>query len=235
MQTLENDCIKIKVASMGAELKSLYSKIRNKEYLWQADSKWWGRSAPHLFPRIGFETNEYIQENNIVKHGYARDTEFDLISQSKNSLSFKLNDELIITYELIENSLSINYEVLVDFPYMIGGHPAFNIDSLPVELHFSNKSDYYFLKDGVIDRSISYEIEENTLSINSETFRNDALVFYNDFKNCQAILGGEIIMIYDSELFGVWAPLGAPFVCLEPWWISPIENRTLNYIIKLLY
>ncbi|MEH0860086.1 hypothetical protein [Halobacteriovorax sp. DPLXC-1] len=80
MHTLENDCIKIKVASMGAELKSLYSKIRNKEYLWQADSKWWGRSAPH----IGYETNEYIQENNIVKHGYARDTEFDLISQSEN-------------------------------------------------------------------------------------------------------------------------------------------------------
>ncbi|MEH0860085.1 hypothetical protein [Halobacteriovorax sp. DPLXC-1] len=95
--------------------------------------------------------------------------------------------------------------MLVDFPYMIGGHPAFNIDSLPVELHFSNKSDYYFLKDGVIDRSISYEIEENTLSIDSETFRNDALVFYNDFKNCQVILGGEIVMIYDSELFGVWA------------------------------
>lgn len=36
---------------------------------WQAGPKWWARSAPHLFPRIGFEANDYIKENDIVKHG----------------------------------------------------------------------------------------------------------------------------------------------------------------------
>lgn len=235
MYTLENNQLRIQVASMGAELKSIYSKIKQKEYLWQADPKWWGRSAPHLFPRIGYETNEYIDKYNIIKHGYARDTDFDLMSQTSNTLSFKLKDELIITYELIENSLSINYEVLADFPYMIGCHPAFNIDSLPVELRFSNKYDYYLLKNGVIDRSKSHEIVGNKLTINNKTFKNDALVFNNNFKKSQAILGRELIITYDSELFGVWAPEGAPFVCLEPWWVDIICTfNSYSYKIEIL-
>ncbi|WP_412470496.1 MULTISPECIES: hypothetical protein [unclassified Halobacteriovorax] len=235
MYTLENDQIKIQIASMGAELKSLYSKTKQKEYLWQGDPKWWGRSAPHLFPRIGYETNEYIEKHNIVKHGYARDTEFVLNEQSSNSLSFKMKDELIVKYELIENSLEVCYEVLVDFPFMIGGHPAFNIDSFPVDLRFSNKCDYYKLLDGVIDKSNSYQIDSEALVIDENIFTDDALVFNNLFKQSQVCLARDLVLSYNSELLGVWSPPGAPFVCIEPWWISPSSIRNFNYSIRLLY
>ena len=235
MYILENDQIKIQVASMGAELKSIYSKIKQKEYLWQADPRWWGRSAPHLFPRIGYETNDYIDKHGIVKHGYARDIEFLLIDKSTTSLSFKMKDELIVTYRLLESSLEVEYEVLADFPYMIGGHPAFNIDALPVTLRFSTKCEYFHLLDGVIDKANTYNIDSNILVIDENTFNNDALVFNNSFKNNQVSIGSDLSMIFDSELFGLWSPPGAPFVCLEPWWISPIESRNFKYTIKLLY
>ncbi|MFG1523172.1 hypothetical protein [Halobacteriovorax sp. ZH1_bin.1] len=203
MYILENNQLRIQVASMGAELKSLYCKRKNKEHLWQGDPKWWGRSAPHLFPRIGFETNEYIKKNNIVKHGYARDTEFVLIEETATFLKFKMKEELTVTYELAENNLSISYEVTVDFPFMIGGHPAFNIDRLPTEIHFSSDSKYCLLRDGIIDPTITYPIEDKFLIVEEDTFYNDALIFMNFSKLNKIRLGNSIEISYDSEYLGI--------------------------------
>lgn len=49
MESLKNDCIEIAVAEHGAELQSL--KKDGKEYLWQADARYWKRRSPVLFLR----------------------------------------------------------------------------------------------------------------------------------------------------------------------------------------
>lgn len=49
---LENETLKVEVESFGAELKSVYSKAEDKEYMWYADSKYWGRTSPVLFPLV---------------------------------------------------------------------------------------------------------------------------------------------------------------------------------------
>ncbi len=219
---------------MGAELKSLFCKRMQKEHLWQADPKWWGRSAPHLFPRIGHETNEYIKKSNIVKHGYARDTEFELIKVTANSLTFRMKNELTVTYELVESSLSISYDVSVDFPFMIGGHPAFNFDGFPVDVQFSNNAEYCLLKDGIIDSTTTYSIKNKLLVVEENTFNNDALIFMNSSRLSKVTLGHTIEVLYDSDYLGVWSPVGAPFICLEPWWIDNIESRKFNYKILVL-
>ena len=50
---LENEQIEVTVNIHGAELRSLKSKADGQEYLWNADAKYWGRTAPVLFPFVG--------------------------------------------------------------------------------------------------------------------------------------------------------------------------------------
>lgn len=50
---LENEALKVTINSFGAELASIRGKETDTEYLWNADAKFWKRSAPVLFPFVG--------------------------------------------------------------------------------------------------------------------------------------------------------------------------------------
>ena len=50
---IKNSFIKAKIRSFGAELNSLQKITNNFEYIWQADSKYWARHSPVLFPIVG--------------------------------------------------------------------------------------------------------------------------------------------------------------------------------------
>lgn len=94
MYRLKNKFISLVVHSKGAELQQLINQTNGIEYLWQANSQFWGRHAPVLFPIVGqIENNSYNHENQTFKmtqHGFARDQEFKLISQTEASLAFEL-------------------------------------------------------------------------------------------------------------------------------------------------
>ena len=47
---LENESLELTINSFGAELKSITGKETGTQYLWDADEKYWKRSAPVLFP-----------------------------------------------------------------------------------------------------------------------------------------------------------------------------------------
>ena len=53
LYTIENEQIRVQVASRGAELQSIVLKSDGTEYLWQGDPDIWARRAPILFPFIG--------------------------------------------------------------------------------------------------------------------------------------------------------------------------------------
>ena len=49
MEQIKNSQITVEIADHGAELVSM-KDAHGKEYLWQADPKYWGRHSPILFP-----------------------------------------------------------------------------------------------------------------------------------------------------------------------------------------
>lgn len=156
---LSNDEITIKINKKGAELSSL--RKDGVEYMWQADPKYWGRSAPILFPLVGsLKNKEYRYAGNTYQmnqHGFARDMEFELIEQTKERLRFSVRDTeetlksypfkfcLEIVYRILNGRVSIEWIVKnednKEMYFSIGGHPAFMCP-----IHEKGRQTDYFLK-----------------------------------------------------------------------------------------
>ena len=178
----------------------------NLEYMWQGNPNYWNRHSPVLFPIVGRLKNDSFtyknQKYNMTQHGFARDCEFSLVSQSDNFLEFKLsNDEksleiypflfdLYISYKLEKSSLIVSYKVINKSDdkmlFSIGAHPAFNwslekdLKKEDYFLEFENikETKRYFLNEkGLVYNHIDLKIEDNKIALNEELFQNDALVF----------------------------------------------------------
>ena len=205
---IKNSFISAKIDSFGAQLNSLKKIDNNLEYIWQANSKYWNRHAPILFPIVGrLKEDSYFYKNqkySMTQHGFARDCEFELIEKDDDYLNFRLKSsdktleiypfsfEFDIFYELIENRLIVSYRVKNktngEMFFSIGAHPAFNWP-----LGNKEKNDYffefenikntkrYYLNDkGLFYKTENLEIEDNKIVLNEGLFKDDALVF-NDF------------------------------------------------------
>ncbi|MBQ4613293.1 MAG: aldose 1-epimerase family protein [Clostridia bacterium] len=147
---IENDKLKIKISSMGAELQSIRRIEDDTEYLWQGDPTYWAGRAANLFPICGrLFTGKYTFEGNTYEmnlHGFARHQEFEVIRQDTAAITLRLteNAETLaiypfrftfdIAYTLSGEDLSIALIVrnLDDktMYFAVGGHPGFN---LPLE------------------------------------------------------------------------------------------------------
>jgi galactose mutarotase-like enzyme len=205
---IKNSFISAKIDSFGAQLNSLKKVDNNLEYIWQANSKYWNRHAPILFPIVGrLKEDSYFYKNqkySMTQHGFARDCEFELIEKDDDYLNFRLKSsdktleiypfsfEFDIFYELMENRLIVSYRVKNktngEMFFSIGAHPAFNWP-----LGNKEKNDYffefenikntkrYYLNDkGLVYKTENLEIEDNKIVLNEGLFKDDALVF-NDF------------------------------------------------------
>ena len=91
---LENEALKVTINSFGAELASIRGKATDTEYLWNADAKFWKRTAPVLFPFVGsLKNKEYHYEGktySMGQHGFARDMEFAVDVQTATEAWFSL-------------------------------------------------------------------------------------------------------------------------------------------------
>ena len=209
MIVLENDKIKANIALFGAELTKLYSKETQLDYLWNGDPKFWKRHAPILFPIVGkLKDHTYYvanKEYNLPQHGFARDNEFAIISQSENKVLFELASsektleiypykfKLQIAYELKANILEITYQVInVDNQHIffsIGAHPAFKCPLV----NNTSFADYYIAfqhQEKPLQYSLNKEnglrIEKPStvelptqLSLDYALFEDDALIYKN--------------------------------------------------------
>ena len=65
---IKNSFIKAKIKSFGAELNSLQKIDNDFEYIWQANSQYWARHSPVLFPIVGRLKNDsyFYKDKNIV-------------------------------------------------------------------------------------------------------------------------------------------------------------------------
>ena len=175
--SIENDILKATIDDHGAELKSVINKNTNEEYMWCADPKFWGRTSPVLFPFVGdvrdgkysFEGKEY----KMSSHGFARDSEFELISSEEKSVWFRLkdNDEsyvnypfhfiLEVGYELDGNDLKVLWRVKnpgqdrdnQTLYFSIGAHPAFNC---PFPAEDTGRNDGYCMTFGDVESFVHH-------------------------------------------------------------------------------
>lgn len=206
--TLENQHLKISLSNHGGELHSIKGKKDNTEFLWSGDEAYWKYHAPILFPIVGKVFNgKYTVDGKtyeLPQHGLARVRDFEMIEQTKNSISFELKYSedtlkvypfkfsLIIKYTLNDINLSIDYIVKnldnKEMYFSIGAHPAF---MCPIE---NDKfDDYYFEFNEKENASIMqlvgpgyfskeekpYLKDENIINLSTDLFKNDALVFKN--------------------------------------------------------
>lgn len=144
MLTLKNSELTIDVALHGAELCSI--RTAEREYLWQADPEFWARHSPVLFPIVGNVYDKTFRYGGTAcpmgQHGFARDCDFTLISQTEDELWFRLdsNDDtrakfpadfrLEIGYRLHGKKIDVMWRVsnpsaAEALHFQIGAHPAF--------------------------------------------------------------------------------------------------------------
>lgn len=253
LMKLENERLCVEIADLGAEVTRIYDKKNETDVLWEADPVFWKRHSPVLFPNVGKTYKNTILINGVQyptsQHGFARDNEFRCIRSSADSVSFlfvsneetkevyPFEFELIITYRLEKNSLTVKWEVRnpsdETIYFTIGGHPAFRFagkDEVKTDylLKFPGKEALQYVlidpAEAAVDPKKVHELKlkEGCCEVTEELFENDALIFD----------GGQIgeVWLYHKDgtpyvgmkcqgfpNFGIWSVKDAPFVCLEPW------------------
>jgi galactose mutarotase-like enzyme len=205
---LENNEIKIEVDTDGAQLQKLILKKDNKNYLWHGNSDYWGRRAPVLFPIVGrLKDDRYFydgQKYKMTQHGFARDKEFELVEQSRNHLTYAVEESedtlekypfrfrLEIKYTIKGNSLAISYRVVnqdhQEIYFSVGAHPAFywpltegeSKEDYYLEFEKKENADKYLLESGLLNHQTEKVLTDSKiLELKPDTFRDDALVFKN--------------------------------------------------------
>ena len=158
--------------------------------------------------------HKYLLENNL---------------ETMKMFPFKF--DLFVTYEVEENRVITTYEVInkddKEMLFGIGGHPAYICDysSDNYCIEFEDKEDdmkFFSLDNGlVIDKETKNLLENNSIKLNKNSFINDAIIITN-MKSNKVFLKEQNRKILEFDFtgfpyLGIWAKIGAPFVCIEPW------------------
>lgn len=142
---IENEQLRVTVASHGAEVVSVVSKKTGDECIWGGDPSVWGRHAPILFPYTGKLTGgEMIVDGRAYpgkQHGFARDVEHALAEQTDERLVLELraNDRTkeLFPFDFVLRSIftldgnTLRHTLEVENPadetlyFGVGYHPAF--------------------------------------------------------------------------------------------------------------
>jgi galactose mutarotase-like enzyme len=202
---LENNMLEVLIKEKGAELCGMKLKTNNVQYIWQADSKYWGRHSPLLFPIVGkLKDDSYVYEGKtytLAQHGFARDFTFDIVEQKPEHVVMQLKSNadtrnqypwdfiLTVKFQLSFNLLHVFYSVKntdkKEMLFSIGAHPGFNCPLLPNEkmedyyLEFDTPQTlrYNYLVDGLVSNQKKLLMENtNKLNLSKDLFKTNAIV-----------------------------------------------------------
>ncbi|WP_022763740.1 aldose 1-epimerase family protein [Butyrivibrio sp. XPD2006] len=225
--SISNGTYNLTVSDHGAEITSLLKNGR--QLMWQADPAFWGRTSPVLFPLVG----NYWQKKSrfagrtyeMGQHGFARDMDFSLLSQTGDELVFELRDNeathekypfsfvLRLGYKLGTDGVEVIWEVENptdgDIFFSIGGHPAFNCDLSGDKLLFMKKGKRVLgnIESKIIsldgsgclsDNSKELSLNDGELALKPELFDEDALIIEDEQADMVAVInsaGEELVSV----------------------------------------
>ncbi|MEK4670870.1 aldose 1-epimerase family protein [Niallia sp. FSL R7-0271] len=203
---IENEWLKVEIASSGAEIRKVQHKKNELDYMWTGDKAYWGRVSPVLFPIVGRLKDDKYELNGksypMSQHGFLRDADFDIEKKTDNAVSFVVKSDgrfldvypyeftAYIHYSLLEDSLSVRWEIVNDnkdeMYFSIGAHPAFRVPLLDDEsaedyvLHFTTAENKdvteYELKDSLIHEK-GIANDIDSIQVKDSLFENDALIY----------------------------------------------------------
>ncbi|MEC4003767.1 aldose 1-epimerase family protein [Flavobacterium sp. SUN052] len=244
--TISNSKLSAQINSKGAELFSLKTNENMHEYIWEGNPKFWAKHSPVLFPIVGTLKNDTYTYNGknfqLSRHGFARDSEFELIKNDSNSVIYSLKAsaeskkvfpfdfELQLSYTLFENKLIIGYIIIncdsVAIPFSIGAHPAFalptNFENYSLEFEAQETLECFTLENDLVsDKTFEINLTDKKLPLTYSTFQNDALIFKALKSREITILENDLpklkVAFEDFKNLGIWTKINAPFICIEPW------------------
>ena len=238
--TIENEQLKCEIDLHGAEVKSLIRKSDGREMMWCGDPAYWGRTSPVLFPFVGAvkdKTYRYDGKSyTIGQHGFARDKNFTLESQTNTEIWFRLTESedtlaiypfrfvLRIGYRLEESTLRVMWEVKnpseKELWFSIGAHPAFAIPSLQghsLRLFDTEGSQIDQFRNRIFGEggcvSNQFEViptKDGYLPLTESLFDGDALVL-EEYQLGRVDLLDEkrntlVSLSFDAPVVGIWSP-----------------------------
>ena len=246
--TIKNDKTEVKINSLGAEVRSV---IHNgKQRAWQNETGEWAGCAILLFPFTGFNRLVYDGVDfGVQKHGFCRNEEFTLISQSENSIVFELcaNDRtravypykfaFRVKYELVVDGYTVAYTIKNtsdrEIPFACGGHESFALDNEVDKyfIAFEKNENFDFLihnDSGFLTGEIKSLGEGQILELERKFTDNGRTVILGDINSRRVALYhkernekiAEILFDGFSNLL-LWHPHGSKMLCIEPWQCLP--------------
>lgn len=184
---------------------------------------------------------------SLGQHGFARDQEFKLIEKSDLHCVLELNSSnetkklypfdfsFKTSFTLTENGLKTEYTVKnqdnKELYFSLGAHPAFNcpmknnkLEDYQLTFEKQEKSQTLLLDEtGLLSLEKSDFLKnDNHVKLNDKIFEKDALMF-TDLNSSSLIINSKkdnVAVKVSWENFpylGIWKPIGAPFICIEPW------------------
>lgn len=248
--TIKNEFLTVQISSHGAEIQSV-KDCGGKEWIWSGDENIWSGKAPVLFPVCGgLKDDKYTlsgKEYFMVKHGFARTSEFEVLSEKETCAEFLLKSdedtkksypyefEFKACFSVEENMLKVVYEInnLSDdkMYFAVGAHEAYacpeGVENYGIIFEDDEYLEHYDAGEGPIaDTPVKIELESNMLNLSDDMFERDALVF-KGLKSRKAVLlnklsGEKAELDFDGfDYFLVWKKTVGNYVCLEPWTCPP--------------
>jgi len=193
-----------RINPLGAELWSL-TDAQGREYMTDADPKFWTGHAPVLFPIVGelkggtysLDGTEYPQS----RHGFARRSQFELVEHREYVARFRLTDSdetravypfafvLELTFRITGMELELEASVRnpgdAPLPFSFGFHPAFawplpdGGEKLAHQIIFACDEPLDIRRldaNGLVAHDAISPIVGNRLSLRPELFEDDAMI-----------------------------------------------------------
>lgn len=277
-----SDELRVSVTTAGAELVSLRD-AGGLEYLWQAGPEWRRHAPVlfPIIGRLPDDTLHHDGVSYPMgQHGFARDRSFELAGASGDEAVFRLRSDaatrevfpfdwtLLVAYAVTGSTLRITQTVenrgTGPLGASMGNHPAF---ALPLpggtgehRIRFAEEEPEGFRRapgNLLAEPRFPSPLEDGALVVDDAWFEEDAVIFDTPKRRVMTLEadGARSITVDagDFDVVGIWKPVGAPFVCIEPWrsiptpagWdgdivdkpgqfvLAPGEQRAFSYSIAL--
>lgn len=194
------------ISPMGGEF--IQWRAGGRELIWTPDARFWDRSAPLLFPGVGWRRDGKIRLGDIEYplgvHGFAASQLFEVAGIDESSARLRLQDNsqtraqypfafgFEVTYALEESAVHVALDVCnrgnTPMPYACGLHPGFcwpfaggERDSCFVEFEADEASFVPVITAGGLfsARQRSIDLQDRRIALSDDTFAQEAMCFLN--------------------------------------------------------